>query len=184
MPSTVQSAALLVPGPPATPQRKRSLPALLPPGCSSFISTTALEPFLYPDGLNIPLFGASGPPARQVRAGTALRPTWLAWAPLHVRWLGAAVHIRDHAPAKQKAAPALPQQSAGRAAPQPNSCAPVGPQRPQEPDGLLEVHVIEAVNLPRMDTWIGKVRAGGCGLARCGLAGASLAACMERMRST
>lgn len=32
---------------------------------------------------------------------------------------------------------------------------------PQEPEGLLEVHVVEAANLPRMDTWIGKVRASG-----------------------
>lgn len=31
----------------------------------------------------------------------------------------------------------------------------------QEPEGLLEVHIVEAVNLPRMDTFIGKVGAGG-----------------------
>ncbi|PRW61258.1 integral membrane single C2 domain isoform A [Chlorella sorokiniana] len=57
---------------------------------NSFISTTALEPFLFPDGLDVPLFGAAGQLARQ------------------------------------------------------------------EPEGLLEVHVVEAANLPRMDTWIGK----------------------------
>lgn len=33
---------------------------------SSFISTTALEPFLFPDGMDIPLFGAAGQAARQV----------------------------------------------------------------------------------------------------------------------